>query len=335
MNPKHDVIILGSGIAGLRAAIEAAKNPEVDVAIVAKSYLVRPHSVSAEGGTAAVMHPEAGDSFDLHAWDTIKGGDFLCDQDAVTRFVEEIPAEILRLEHWGLPWSRRSDGRLAQRPFGGHSFDRTFYAGDKTGFFEVQTLYDTMQKYSVTRYEECYVTSILIEDGIFQGITVWDLTSGEFFFVQAKALIVATGGACRMYGFSTYPLTATGDGMAMAYRAGLPIKDSEFIQFHPTGIVPSGILITEGARSEGGYLLNNKGERFMGKYAPTRMELAPRDIVSRSEITEIEEGRGISRPDSLDYLHLDLRHLGAEKIIERLPQIREIAMRFNFIEIGR
>ena len=332
MNRRHDVIVLGSGIAGLRATIEIARNPEVDVAIIAKSQLMRPHSVAAEGGTAAVLRPEEGDSFELHALDTIKSSDFLGDQDVVTRFVEEIPKEIIRLEHWGLPWSRRPDGRLAQRPFGGQSFDRAVYAADKTGFFEVQTLYDTLQKYNVHRYEDCYVNSVLIEDNEFLGVTVWDLTTGEFSFIQAKALIIATGGACRMYGFTTYPLSATGDGMAMAYRAGLPLKDSEFIQFHPTGLVPSGILITEGARSEGGYLLNSKGERFMGKYAPARMELAPRDIVSRSEVTEIEEGRGFSRPDGLDYLHLDLRHLGADRIIERLPMIREIAMRFNFID---
>ncbi|MEE8414482.1 MAG: succinate dehydrogenase/fumarate reductase flavoprotein subunit [Dehalococcoidales bacterium] len=332
INRRHDVIILGSGIAGLRAAIEAVRNPEIDVAIIAKSQLTRPHSVSAEGGTAAVMRPEEGDSFELHTLDTIKSSDYFCDQDVAARFVEEIPKEIRQLEYWGLPWSRRLDGRLAQRPFGGHSFDRTVYAADKTGFYEVQTLYDRLQKYNVVRYEDCYVNSILIEDNRFQGVTTWDLTSGEFFLIQGKALIIATGGACRMFGFTTYPLTATGDGMAMAYRAGLPLKDSEFIQFHPTGLVPSGILITEGARGEGGYLLNNEGERFMGKYAPARMEMAPRDIVSRSETTEIEEGRGFSGPDGLDYLHIDLRHLGAEKIIERLPMIREIAMKFNFID---
>lgn len=330
---KHDVIVVGSGIAGLRAAIEANQHPGVDVAIIAKSYLMRPHSVSAEGGTAAVIHPEdEGDSLDLHAWDTVKGSDFLADQNIVTRFVEEIPEEILRLEHWGLPWSRTSDGRLARRPFGGHSLNRTFYAGDKIGFYEVHTLYDTLQKYNVTKYEECFVSSILIKDGVFQGLTVWDLTSGDFFLIQGKALIIAAGGACRMYGFTTYPLNATGDGMAMAYRAGMPLKDAEFTQFHPTSIVPSGILITEGARSEGGYLVNSKRERFMQKYAPTRMELAPRDIVSRSIMTEIEAGRGVSRDDGLDYLFLDLCHLGGETITERLPMIREIAMRFNSID---
>ena len=249
------------------------------------------------------------------------------------RFAQEMPKEILTLDHWGVPWARRSDGRIAQRPFGGHSFSRAVFAADKTGFFEMQTLYDTLQKHAnVSRYDECYVTTILTKDNTFCGVTVWDLTHGEFFFVQGKALIIATGGACRMFGFTTYSLTATGDGLAMAYRAGLPIKDLEFVQFHPTGLVPSGILITEAARGEGGYLRNNKDERFMEKYAPARMELAPRDIVSRSEITEIEEGRGFSGPDGLDYLHIDLRHLGTDKINERLPMIREVAMRFNFID---
>jgi succinate dehydrogenase / fumarate reductase flavoprotein subunit len=330
---KHDVIVLGSGLAGLRAAIEAARNPDLDVAIVSKVQLMRSHSVCAEGGTAAVMQPEEGDSFELHAWDTVRGADFLCDQDVVKRFVEEAPQEILLLEHWGIPWSRRPDGRIAQRPFGGHSFDRAVFAADKTGFAEMQTLYDTMQKYNnIRRYDECYISSIIIKDNVFCGLTAWDLTSGEFFFIHGKALIIATGGACRMYGFTTYSLTATGDGLAMAYRAGLPIKDLEFVQFHPTGLVPSGILITEAARGEGGYLLNNKGERFMEKYAPSKMEVAPRDIVSRSEMTEIEEGRGFTGPEGLDYVHIDLRHLGAEKINERLPMIREVAIKFNFID---
>jgi len=333
MTQKHGIIVLGSGLAGLRAAIEAARNSKSDVAIISKVQLMRSHSVCAEGGTAAVLRPDEGDSFELHAWDTVRGADFLCDQDAVMRFVEEAPKEILLLEHWGIPWSRRPDGRIAQRQFGGHSYNRAVFAADKTGFFEMQTLYDTLQRYAnVTRYDECYVSSILIEDNSFCGVTVWDLTSGEFFLIQGKALIIATGGACRMFGFTTYSLTATGDGLAMAYRAGLPIKDLEFVQFHPTGLVPSGILITEAARGEGGYLTNNKGERFMEKYAPAKMEVAPRDIVSRSEITEIEEGRGFPGPDGLDYIHVDLRHLGAEKINELLPMIREVAMRFNFID---
>jgi len=335
MEAVHDLVILGSGLAGLRAAVEAARvsKSELDIAIVSRVQLMRSHSVCAEGGTAAVMRPEDGDSLELHAWDTVRGSDFLADQDVVMRFVEEAPKEIRQLDRWGIPWSRDANGRINQRPFGGHSFDRAVFAEDKTGFFEMHTLYDTLQKYaSVTRYDECYVTSILIDNGVFQGITVWNMTTGDFFLMKGKALIIATGGACRMFGFTTYSLTATGDGAAMAYRAGLPLKDLEFVQFHPTGLIPSGILITEGARGEGGYLKNNKDERFMEKYAPSKLETAPRDIVSRSEMTEILEGRGFPGPDGLDYVHLDLRHLGAARINERLPLIREVAIKFAFID---
>ncbi len=335
MEVSHDLLILGSGLAGLRATVEAARvsKGELDIAIISRVQLMRSHSVCAEGGTAAVMRPEEGDSLELHAWDTVRGSDFLADQDVVSLFVQESPREIVQLEHWGIPWSRRPDGRINQRPFGGHSFDRAVFAEDKTGFFEMHTLYDTLQKYArVTRYDECYATSILIENGVFQGVTVWNLTTGEFFLIRGKALIIATGGACRMFSFTTYSFTATGDGMAMAYRAGMPLKDMEFVQFHPTGLVPSGILITEGARGEGGYLKNNKGERFMEKYAPSKMETAPRDIVSRSETTEILEGRGFKSPEGMDYVHLDLTHLGAQKINERLPLIREVTIKFAFLD---
>jgi succinate dehydrogenase / fumarate reductase, flavoprotein subunit len=330
---EQDVIVVGSGLAGLRAAIEAARRDNLRVGIISKVQLMRSHSVCAEGGTAAVMQPDRGDSQELHAWDTIRGADFLADQDVVRRFAEEIPREILFLEHWGIPWSRCEDGRIQQRAFGGHSFDRATFAADKTGFFEMQALYDTLQKYdNITRYDECYVASILTRNGKFCGVTVWSLTTGEFFVVRSKALIIATGGACRMFGFTTYSLTATGDGMAMAYRAGLPLKDLEFVQFHPTGLVPSGILITEAARGEGGYLRNSTGERFMEKYAKSKMELAPRDIVSRSVQTEIEEGRGIADPEGIMSINLDLTHLGADKINERLPMIREVAIKLNFID---
>ncbi len=332
---KHDVIILGAGLAGLRAAVEIGRKfgDRVNVGIVSKVQLMRAHSVCAEGGTAAVLRPEEGDSFELHAWDTIKGSDFLADQDAVFRFVKMMPYEILLLEHWGIPWARREDGKVAARAFGGQSFLRTCFAQDKTGFFEMQTLYDTLLKFTnFQRYDEFFATSIIVKDNKFAGLTAIDLVNGEFVVFTGKVLIIATGGAGRLYRFTTYSHSVTGDGLAMAYRAGLPLKDMEFIQFHPTGIVPSGILVTEGARGEGGYLRNNKGERFMEKYAPSRMELAPRDIVSRSMMTEIEEGRGFEGPDGLDYLHLDLTHLGKEKILERLPLIRELAIKFAGVD---
>ncbi len=333
---KHDVLVLGAGLAGLRTALELmrASNGELDVGIISKVQLMRAHSVCAEGGTAAVLRPDEGDSFELHAWDTIKGSDFLADQDVVFRFVETMPEEIYLLEHWGLPWSRRPDGKIDQRKFGGHSFPRATYAADKTGFFEMQTLYDTLQRYAdrITPYSEWFVTSLIIRDGKFLGLTGIDVSTGQFYLLVAKALIMATGGAGRLYAFTTYSHSATSDGLAMAYRAGIPLADMEFVQFHPSGLIPSGILITEGVRGEGGYLINNKGERFMERYAPQMMELAPRDIVSRAMITEIQEGRGFPGPGGLDYLYLDIRHLGADKINERLPLIREVCIKYAGID---
>ncbi|MGE5358796.1 MAG: succinate dehydrogenase/fumarate reductase flavoprotein subunit [Bacteroidales bacterium] len=327
----HDVLILGAGLAGLRAAVELSHrlDGKVDIGIVSKVQLMRAHSVCAEGGTAAVLRPEEGDSLELHAWDTVKGSDFLADQDVVRRFVAAMPNEINLLDHWGIPWTRDERGRIAQRPFGGHSYPRATLAADKTGFFEMQTLYDELLRYkSFTRYDEFFVTDILVDDGQFAGLLGIHAPSGETATLRAKALIVASGGGGTLYGFTTYSETVTGDGMAMAYRAGLPLEDMEFLQFHPTGLVPSGILITEACRGEGGYLKNNRGERFMEKYAASKMELAPRDMVSRAEMTEILEGRGFPQPDGLDYLHLDLTHLGADRINSRLPLIREVCIKF-------
>jgi len=328
---KHDVLILGCGLAGLRAAVDIARalKGSADIGIVSKVQLMRAHSVCAEGGTAAVLRPEQGDSLELHAWDTVKGSDFLADQDVVDVFVEGCPQEIRQLEHWGLPWSRREDGQVWQRPFGGHSFPRATMAADKTGFFEMQTLYDTLLKHQgFNRYDEVFVTRIIVQDGEFRGLSAIDLATGELLGLCAKALIIASGGLGTLYGFTTYSQTVTGDGQAMAYRAGLPLEDPEFVQFHPTGLVPSGILMTEACRGEGGYLRNANGERFMERYAPGVMELAPRDIISRSMMTEIGEGRGFEGPKGLDYLHLDLTHLGAETINRRLPLIREVCMEF-------
>ncbi len=333
---RHDLVIVGSGLAGLRAAIEAARvsNGKLDIAIVTKVQAMRSHSVSAEGGTAAVLYPELGDSLDSHAFDTVKGSDYLADQDAVERFVKEMPNEIYQLEHWGLPWSRREDGRIAQRNFGGYSYPRATFAEDKVGFFEMQTLYDTTTKYdNIHYYQEWFATSVLSEGGEFKGVTAIERKTGNFVQILAKAGIMATGGSGRLYSFATYAYSSTPDGMAMSYRAGVPLKDMEFIQFHPSGLIPSGILITEAVRGEGGVLLNKDGERFMKKYAPNKLDLASRDVVSRGMMTEIEEGRGFKDEASgLDYLHLDLSPIGAEKIKERLSQIREIAIKFRGID---
>ena len=332
----HDVVILGTGLAGLRAALAAtaASKGQVSLALVSKIHLMRAHSVCAEGGTAAVLRPEQGDHLNLHAWDTVKGSDFLADQDVVFRFVQEMPKEILFLDRHGMPWSRRPDGRINQRPFGGHSYPRATFAADKTGFFEMQTLYDALLGYGAnfTRYDEHFATGILLKDGKFAGVYTIDLQEGKVRLIMGKALIIATGGAGRIFGFTTYSHSVTGDGLAMAYRIGLPLEDMEFIQFHPTGLIPSGILMTEACRGEGGYLRNAEGERFMSRYAPDRMELAPRDVVSRSMMTEIEEGRGFEGPDGLDYIHLDLTHLGEEKINERLPMIRDLVINFLGID---
>jgi len=329
-----DLIICGSGLAGLRAAIAAAKKgPHLKIGVVSKVQVMRSHSVSAEGGTAAVLFEDEGDTIESHVYDTVKGSDFLADQDVAERLCVDMPKEIHQLDHWGMPWSRRPDGRIDQRNFGGYSFPRATYASDKVGFFEMQTLYDTCQKFENIEYlNEWFATSIVHDGKRFMGLTAIELSSGTFYTIKGKALIIATGGAGRLYSFSTYALSSTPDGLDMGYRAGMALKDMEFVQFHPTGIMPSGILITEGARGEGGYLLNNKGERFMKKYAESKMELAPRDIVSRSIMTEIQEGNGFKHETGVDCMKLDLRHIGDEKIKEKLGGIREISIKFSDVD---
>ena len=330
----YDLIIVGSGLAGLRATIQAARrSSKIRIAVISKVQVMRSHSVSAEGGTAAVLFPDEGDSIESHIYDTVKGSDFLADQDAAERLCKEMPDEIYQLEHWGMPWSRREDGKLGQRAFGGYSFPRATYASDKVGFFEMQTLYDTCQKFDNIEFlNEWFVTSIIHNEKKFAGITAIELSNGDFHVIKGKALIIATGGAGRIYSFSTYGFSSTPDGLDMAYRAGLALKDMEFVQFHPTGIMPSGILITEGARGEGAYLLNKDGDRFMKKYASKLMELAPRDIVSRSIMTEIKEGRGFKHETGVDCMKLDLRHVGDKIIKQKLGGIREISLKFSGVD---
>jgi succinate dehydrogenase / fumarate reductase flavoprotein subunit len=328
---SHDLIIVGAGLAGLRAAVAAAEvNSKLDIAVLSKHHPLRSHSVCAQGGTGAVMGEE--DSFDRHASDTVKGADFLADQDAVEFFVKQVPREIVLTEHWGCPWSRTAGGKIDQRPFGGHTFPRACFAADMTGFLEMHAIYGKATSYNNIRfYDEWFVTSLIVEDKTAVGLTAIEMKTGEIQAFRAKSIIMATGGHERIYEFTTFSHSTTGDGMAMAYREGVPLEDMEFVQFHPTGLVPSGVLITEGARGEGGYLLNANGERFMKKYAPEKMELAPRDVVSRAEQTEILEGRGLQGPHG-PYIALDLRHLGEERINLRLPLIRDVAIKLGGVD---
>jgi len=329
---SHDVLIIGGGAAGLRAAIAAAElNPKLDIAIVSKVYPMRSHTVSAEGGMAAVLRTDY-DNFDLHAYDTIKGSDFLADQDTVEFFVKEAPKEAVRLEHWGCPFSRDPDGRISVRAFGGMSVKRTLFATDKIGFHLLHSLFQTSLKFeNIRRYDEWFATSILVENGRVDGVTAIDMRSGDLVSFLAKAVVIATGGCGRIYQFTTNGWIKTGDGMALAYRAGVPLKDMEMVQYHPTLLPNTGILITEAARGEGGHLLNKDGERFLKTYVPNKMELGPRDILSRAEMTEIKEGRGFEGPYG-SYVHLDLTHLGEETIEAKLPFVKELAEKYLGID---
>jgi succinate dehydrogenase flavoprotein subunit len=328
---EHDILIVGGGAAGLRAAIAAAEASDaLSIGMVSKVYPMRSHTVSAEGGAGAAFG--ADDSPDLHAFDTIRGSDYLADQDAVEAFVDEAPREIVQVEHWGCPWSREPDGRLAVRAFGGMSVNRTVFAADKTGFHLLHTLFQTSLKYErIQRYDEFFVTKLLVEDGRCSGVAAIDLRDSTVTCFAAKAVILCTGGLGRIFSFTTNGAINTGDGMALAYRAGVPLKDMEFVQYHPTGLPGSGILMTEATRGEGGYLLNNEGRRFLEDYIPTKMELGPRDILSRAIMQEIEKGHTFEGPYG-NYVHLDIRHLGEKKIDKKLPFVRELTTKFVGID---
>ncbi|TMD20107.1 MAG: FAD-binding protein [Chloroflexi bacterium] len=333
MDPtSYDVLIIGGGLAGIRAAIAVAEtNPRLKIGMVSKVYPMRSHTVSAEGGAAAVLSKD--DSYDTHAFDTIKGSDYLADQDVVEAFVREAPLEVVQMEHWGCPWSRNADGTVAVRPFGGMTTWRTVFAADKSGFHMLHTVFQTSLKYDqIHRHDEAFVTKLLVENSRCVGVTAIDVRSGQMYAITAKATILATGGLGRIYAFTTNGNICTGDGMALAYRAGVPLKDMEMVQFHPTGLPFTGILITEAVRGEGGYLLNNQGERFLKRYVPNKMELGPRDIISRAMTTEFEEGRGFEGPHG-KYMHLDVRHLGEATIDRRLPFMRELGREFVGIDI--
>jgi fumarate reductase flavoprotein subunit len=335
-----DVLVVGGGGAGLRAAIAAVEaSPTLRVAVISKVYPMRSHTVSAEGGAAAVTKAE--DSLDEHAYDTISGGDWLCDQDAVEVFVREAPEEMLRLEHWGCPWSREPDGHIAVRPFGGMKIERTWFAADKTGFHLLHTLFQTTLKYeAIRRHDEFFVTKLLVDDGRCQGVVAIELATGQIRAITARAVILSTGGCGKVFPFTTNAAIKNGDGMALAYRAGAPLKDMEFVQYHPTGLPFTGILITEAARAEGGWLLNKDGYRYLQDYdlgQPTprpqfrSMELGPRDRLSQCFVKEQERGRTLQGPYG-HYVHLDIRHLGEKVIDTKLPFVRELCLKYAGID---
>ncbi|HEV8438233.1 MAG TPA: fumarate reductase (quinol) flavoprotein subunit [Methylomirabilota bacterium] len=337
---QHDILVIGGGGAGLRAAIAAVtESNRLSVAVLSKVYPMRSHTVSAEGGLAAVMRDN--DSLDTHAKDTIFGSDFLADQDVVETFVKEAPGEAIQLEHWGCPWSRDPDGRMSVRPFGGMTVNRTLFAADKTGFHLLHALFQTSLKYDqIVRYDEWFATSLLVEEGRVCGVSALNVHDGQLRAITAKSVILCTGGGGRIYPFTTNAAIKTGDGMALAYRAGVPLKDMEFVQYHPTGLPGTGILITEAARGEGGHLKNKDGYRYLQDYGlgpPTdtpvhrKMELGPRDILSRCHIQEHLKGRTFEGPHG-HYVHLDLRHLGEKLIDKKLPFVRELAKNYVGID---
>ncbi len=347
----HDVVIVGAGLAGTWAAVAAAREGIKDVAVLSKVHPLRSHSGAAQGGIAAALNnvrpvPGTGsegpleqippdeepiDSWELHMLDTIKGSDWLGDQDAIEIMVKDAIDIIYEYEHMGCVFSRTPDGRIAQRRFGGHTTPRACYAADWTGHVLLHTIHEQALKHGVKFYSEWYALDLIVEDNVCRGIVAMDILTGKVYTMRAKAVMFATGGYGRAYKITSNAHANTGDGIAIAYNVGIPLMDMEFVQYHPTGVYGHGILLSEACRGEGGYLVNKLGERFMQRYAPSKMELAPRDLVSRSEQTEIDEGRGAG-PDGQG-IYLDLRHLGREKIMERLPQVREIALNFLGVDI--
>jgi succinate dehydrogenase / fumarate reductase flavoprotein subunit len=324
---KIDAVIVGAGLAGLRAALEVARSG-LSAAVITKVYPTRSHSGGAQGGIAAALANVSDDSLESHMFDTIKGSDYLADQDIIERFVNEAPRTVYEFEHMGVPFSRTPDGRINQRPFGGHSAPRACFAQDITGHVLLHTLYEQCQRHNVLFFSEFQVLSLLIKDDVSRGLVAWDIREGGLHIFHAKAVLLATGGYGRAWKVTSNAHANTGDGVALVLEAGLPLEDMEFVQFHPTGLYKHGILLSEAARGEGAYIVNDRNERFMKNYAAAKMELAPRDVVSRAEQTEINEGRGIG---GQEYVYLDLRHLGREKILSRLPQIHDLAL--NYLKV--
>lgn len=324
---KIDAVIVGAGLAGLRAALEVAKSG-LSAAVISKVYPTRSHSGGAQGGIAAALANVAEDSPQAHMFDTIKGSDYLADQDIIELFVNEALKTVYEFEHMGVAFSRTEDGRINQRAFGGHSSPRACFAQDVTGHVLLHTLYEQCLQYNVLFFNEFQVLSLLIENDLARGLVAWDIRNGGLHIFHARSVLLATGGYGRAWKVTSNAHANTGDGVALVLESGLPLEDMEFVQFHPTGLYKHGILLSEAARGEGAYIVNDQGERFMKKYAAAKMELAPRDIVSRSEQTEINEGRGIG---GKDYVYLDLRHLGKEKILQRLPQIYDLAL--NYLKV--
>jgi fumarate reductase flavoprotein subunit len=331
---RHDLVIVGGGGAGLRAAIAAVQaDPGASVALVSKVYPMRSHTVSAEGGAAAVAR--ADDSLEMHAYDTVKGSDFLGDQDVIEYFVEQAPRELIQLEHWGCPWDRNEDGTINTRAFGGMTTKRTWFAADKVGFHMLHTLFQTSLQFErIVRYDEVFVSALLVDGGACRGVAGLEVRTGRMRAILGRAVILTTGGAGKAWPFTTNGNIKTGDGMALAYRAGVPMKDMEFVQYHPTGLPGTGILITEAARGEGGTLLNSEGERFLTTRdygVGQKAELGPRDMISRAIIQEVQAGRGIKGPYG-EYVHLDLRHLGEARIDERLPFVRLLSRTYAGVD---